>query len=703
MKPLFALALLLAGPPAVCAPAVQAEHLFFGLEMQGRTVGYVESTLTPPGPGQEELVVDTTTLMKLTLLGQDFDSRTHERYLVDPDTDCVTRYECETVTGTMETGSTVVIDGSRALVTTKSGDETRTIELGSDVLLEDSMRYDVVLREIDAAVGSKKSWRTLEFMTATVREVTYTRRADETLDYLGEPVPCAVFEIDQPDLGLQGTIWLELENARMFRVELSNGVLLTRAAPGIVGMIERAELDDVFLARVDTAIADYSAISYMKVRARIRSIGAEITPESLNVPGQSFEGTVEGAMVEGVFEIEHPRYDGTGAPPFPADFASDEAFAKELGPELLTEADDPVLIDFAREHTRGAKDCWEAATKLSEWVSREIAYEIPGGSARATFDARKGECGSHSRLLVALCRGAGIPARLVSGAMYTPNYGGSFGQHAWTEVYMGEAGWIPVDSTAAEFDFVDSGHIRLGYGAGFQPESIEVLDCRAGDVPPGSASTLGAFDPLPWELGTTHTLHYTAGGEVVGSESFTLAREETEAGVAFTCSATLEIGELATSSRFRFDARGRPLAYHLEGKSGSIEYSVDCTFEPGRVVEKAVQAGKPIERTVELPEEVWLLDNNHLSGYALLLSAVPLEEGAVIALKVFHPSSMQLLPVEITVGALESIALAGGTHEGRKVTLVSAGTPLETWVDAGGRLLRESEGGGRLVVELEKP
>jgi hypothetical protein len=71
---------------------------------------------------------------------------------------------------------------------------------------------------------------------------------------------------------------------------------------------------------------------------------------------------------------------------------------------------------------------------------------------------------------------------VVWGCTYVPNYGGAFGQHAWNEIYMGEAGWIPVDSTAFEIDFVDSGHIRLGelasVGISLNAERMEVLNHR---------------------------------------------------------------------------------------------------------------------------------------------------------------------------------------------------------------------------------
>jgi transglutaminase-like putative cysteine protease len=86
--------------------------------------------------------------------------------------------------------------------------------------------------------------------------------------------------------------------------------------------------------------------------------------------------------------------------------------------------------------------------------------------------------------VAAFCRGLGIPARVVWGCVYIPDRGGLFAQHGWNEVYMGEAGWIPLDSTLKEFEVVDSGHIRLGVhqstATGANPRNVEVLDHRIG-------------------------------------------------------------------------------------------------------------------------------------------------------------------------------------------------------------------------------
>ncbi|MBP7867703.1 MAG: tetratricopeptide repeat protein [Acidobacteria bacterium] len=81
---------------------------------------------------------------------------------------------------------------------------------------------------------------------------------------------------------------------------------------------------------------------------------------------------------------------------------------------------------------------------------------------------------------------------MVVGCMYTHLNGGSFGQHAWTEIYMGKAGWVSVDSTAHEIDFVDAGHIRLGQEATFMPKKMEILEHRS-----ASAASPAAPETVP--------------------------------------------------------------------------------------------------------------------------------------------------------------------------------------------------------------
>lgn len=71
-----------------------------------------------------------------------------------------------------------------------------------------------------------------------------------------------------------------------------------------------------------------------------------------------------------------------------------------------------------------------------------------------------------------------------------------FGQHAWNEVYMGEAGWIPIDATVSEVDHLDSGHIRLSEykstSTALNPVHFEILDHWVGQADP-----VAREDPSP--------------------------------------------------------------------------------------------------------------------------------------------------------------------------------------------------------------
>ena len=144
--------------------------------------------------------------------------------------------------------------------------------------------------------------------------------------------------------------------------------------------------------------------------------------------------------------------------------------------------DDTELVALAQKLTKGSGNLWEASCKISKWVAENIEGSILDGSAKETFIERRGLCGAQSKLMAALCRAAGIPARVVWGCMYTPEMNGSFGHHAWNEVYMGSDGWIPVDVTIHETEYADSGHIRLGVLKTSQTrinyEEINILDYK---------------------------------------------------------------------------------------------------------------------------------------------------------------------------------------------------------------------------------
>ncbi len=457
------------------------ERTYVAIEISGNLVGYSKTISSVDANSGNLKKLDTSSVAMLTLLGQPFNIQTREVCLFDPDTSKMTYYDADVRAGEMHTGTTLILEGEQLKYIPKTGGITKTIDLEPDVLTNEYQLTKLFSSELGKDGLKDKTYKIIDPIRGRITERICTYVGDETIFIDGTSYTCQLFSWKDLTFGVSGRVWLDQKEHKLIRSHQSDDTVTYLTDASVRNRIQRASIDDRILAKVDTQIQDFQALSYMKVEAKIRSTGEVITSEALNVPGQHFEGTVIDNKIEGVFEIEHKQYNGNNAPPFPPDYSHTEDLNPFLEPELMIESDDPVLIEKAKELTEGATDSWDAVKRLSRWVGTKIAGAIPGGSARQTYDSRKGECGAHSRLFTAFCRAVGIPARMVMGGVYFQDSGGAFGQHGWNEVFMGEAGWIPLDTTFQEFDYLDSGHIRLGYLTSFQPVELEVLDYRMDD------------------------------------------------------------------------------------------------------------------------------------------------------------------------------------------------------------------------------
>lgn len=115
-----------------------------------------------------------------------------------------------------------------------------------------------------------------------------------------------------------------------------------------------------------------------------------------------------------------------------------------LRPSRYCESD--RLAPVARSEFRGLTGV-ELLTSVSSWVGTRIGY-VPGYSrpidgAVATMLARQGVCRDFAHLVIALLRGCGVPARLVS--VYAPGLS-PMDFHAVAEAHDGER-WSVVDPT----------------------------------------------------------------------------------------------------------------------------------------------------------------------------------------------------------------------------------------------------------------
>lgn len=133
-----------------------------------------------------------------------------------------------------------------------------------------------------------------------------------------------------------------------------------------------------------------------------------------------------------------------------------------LMPTPLEQSDSPQIIEVAKKAVQNETNSWNAAKKINHWVYKNInkRFTPDFSNALQTLRSKRGDCGEHAVLAVALMRAAGIPARTVIGLAYWPG-GNGFGYHAWIEVYVGK--WVQMDPAWGE-EIVDPSHIALVYG-----------------------------------------------------------------------------------------------------------------------------------------------------------------------------------------------------------------------------------------------
>ncbi len=126
----------------------------------------------------------------------------------------------------------------------------------------------------------------------------------------------------------------------------------------------------------------------------------------------------------------------------------------------------PAIRDLAKRAVSADLSQRQQVEELVHFVSDYIedSYFAEPLSVTDLIDDPRGDCTEHSMLFITLARSLGIPAREVTGLLYTGDLSQSFGGHAWAEVFVDHA-WLEVDPTWDEIP-PNAGHIRLGHRLG---------------------------------------------------------------------------------------------------------------------------------------------------------------------------------------------------------------------------------------------
>jgi transglutaminase-like putative cysteine protease len=117
-----------------------------------------------------------------------------------------------------------------------------------------------------------------------------------------------------------------------------------------------------------------------------------------------------------------------------------------LLPSSMIQSDAPEILEIAQQIVGEEPEAWRAAQALEAWVEANLTdknMDVAFASALEVCKDRSGDCTEHAVFLAALCRAAGIPARVAMGLLYI---GGIWGGHAWNEVWI-DGRWYALDAT----------------------------------------------------------------------------------------------------------------------------------------------------------------------------------------------------------------------------------------------------------------
>ncbi|MDP1694397.1 MAG: transglutaminase domain-containing protein [Candidatus Woesearchaeota archaeon] len=146
----------------------------------------------------------------------------------------------------------------------------------------------------------------------------------------------------------------------------------------------------------------------------------------------------------------------------------------------------PEIEQKARAIIGGEDDLYVVVFNLAEWTKKNVEYNLSTLTAEVVqksswvLQNKKGVCDELTNLFISFLRSLGIPARFVSGMVYS-NVDYKWGAHGWAEVYFPEVGWVPFDVTFGQYGWVDPSHIKLKESLDSGSPSAEYT-WRASDV-----------------------------------------------------------------------------------------------------------------------------------------------------------------------------------------------------------------------------
>ena len=154
-----------------------------------------------------------------------------------------------------------------------------------------------------------------------------------------------------------------------------------------------------------------------------------------------------------------------------------------LRPTSLTEANE-AIHGLARQAKRSADGDLDLGHRLMGLVRDAVDYETGATDAAHTaaeaIAAGAGVCQDHAHVFIACARALEVPARYVSGYLWSEGSAGPFDAgHAWAELFVDDLGWVGFD--VANRICPTDAHVRVAVGRDYL-DAAPVRGLRSGSA-----------------------------------------------------------------------------------------------------------------------------------------------------------------------------------------------------------------------------
>lgn len=306
--------------------------------------------------------------------------------------------------------------------------------------------------------GTKYMIQTYEPMTAvnSAIEVHVLIEKKETIDLDGKTVEALrttqSMKLPMMPGGVESVTWVDAEGEVLrSTVQMAgmNMVMTRSTKEKALAEFEPPEFFNPTTIAADRSI-DRNAAKTIEFVVRPKNPGMKL-PELPKTGMQTPRPNDDGSVAVTVTRQDHEALRKVESTP------TADVDAAYLSANPFINIDDPAIVAMAKEARGDAKLPYAIADALRVYVTREIkAKNLDVGLATASEVCRnkEGDCSEHAVLLAALGRANGLPARVVTGIVYVPVFGGSediFGFHMWTQFLIGDT-WVDFDAAQRESD-----------------------------------------------------------------------------------------------------------------------------------------------------------------------------------------------------------------------------------------------------------